>query len=534
MKIYTHATDVFHGSNSQPLLSGAQVKNLEQLYCHSNHIPSYELMQRAGEAAWLLLKSTYPKARRLLILVGPGNNGGDGFEVALHALKAGYQVRLISVVANLATQVKSDAAIAFKKLMDFTGDLIDLSYDIHDISKQLIQGDLIVDAVLGTGIEPPARDNIIKLVDQVNASPLPVLSIDVPSGLNAETGIEIGKAIKANTTLTFIRVKPGLVTAGGSEHCGQLYLANLGTFDTEDTLSESLNSPTSDATTIYPLLTQLDFISPWFKARNNNTHKGNFGRTLIIGGNLGMGGAAILAARAAYRSGSGAVILITRPEHVSAALNATPETMVIGTDDSGNHLAETAINSATSIVIGPGLGQDDWATFWLQKALACKIPTIIDADGLRLAKKIQCNLTGTIITPHPGEAGILLEKEAHEVQQNRYQISQHLQQLTGAVVILKGAGSIIHTGKNIHVCPFGNPAMATAGMGDVLAGVIGALLAQGLSIEQAAIAGTLIHSYAGDLATKNLPVGLIASDVIDQLRLVVSTLPINKTKKQNP
>ena len=243
-----------------------------------------------------------------------------------------------------------------------------------------------------------------------------------------------------------------------------------------------------------------------------------------------MGGAAMLAAAAAYRTGAGAVMLITRTQHVAATLAKYPEVMVIGTDSGvdseSGEFALKALDSATSIVIGPGLGEDAWAKFWLNKVFATMAEKVVDADALRLAKRLNLSLAGTIITPHPGEAAALLQNTkfstAADIQSNRYKAIVMLQQQTKATVILKGSGTLINAAETrepyIGVCAYGNSGMATAGMGDVLAGILGALLSQGMTQQSAAELGTLIHSLAGDTAAAENPVGLMATDLLAEIR----------------
>ena len=500
-----------------PLIKAQLLKQLEDRYCVKYQIPSYQLMQRAGESAWALIQKHYPKSNNVVVVVGPGNNGGDGLEVASLAHQAGRAVTILCSFDPLKHPMQGDAAIAFEKANKYGVPF--KAYHHQDLAN----ADLIVDALLGTGACAPARPNMSEIINAINQSQKPIFSLDIPSGLEADTGCQIDTAVNATNTLSFIALKPGLVTADGKDLCGQLFLATLN-FKSEDLYDKNSHRPS--------FLAHNSQLSCCFAHRRQNSHKGDYGRVLIIGGNIGMGGAVLLASRAACRSGAGAVSLITRPEHVFAALVHTPEVMVIGALDSDNIQANDAIAKASAIVIGPGLGKDDWAQFWLTKILSLKKPTIVDADGLTLAKDLKLDLKHCVITPHPGEAAYLLETSTAKIQQQRYQVSMELQSKMAKIVILKGSGSLICDGTTIHVCPHGNPAMATAGMGDVLAGIIGSFLAQS-EMPNPAFAGMMLHSMAADLATKAHPSGLIASDVIEKIPEALQII-MTKPSRRNP
>ncbi len=523
--------DVYATNNNFSLYSGNEVREIELNYCQQQQISSYQLMERAGIGLWEFIQQRFPEAISILVLTGPGNNAGDGFEIARLAEAAGKKVRLGFVNKNhhLKTYLDSisgDAAIALERIQKQTNLTLEAVESIQDFNV-----DLIIDGILGSGIKAPAREQFIIAIEKINASETDVLSIDIPSGINADSGCIIGAAVKATATLSFIGVKSGLVTAEGKQCSGELYLDELN-LQSKWLHSKSRRQPIQ----LVKLQTEVSQCSKQLLSRTANSHKGSFGRTLIIGGNYGMGGAALLAASAAYRSGSGAVMMITRSEHISAALERNPEIMAIASDDLADvdsiEIALQVLDSASTIVVGPGLGNDDWAEFWLQQALSKDVATVVDADGLRLAKRLEFSLAGTIITPHPGEAKVLIENNPIDnetennllpIQQNRYAAVVALQKLTQAVVILKGAGSLVAaaTGTDeisIKVCPYGNSGMATAGMGDVLAGIIGALLSQGFAKSEAAIIGTLIHSISGDRAAAEQPIGMVASDLMPFIR----------------
>ena len=509
-------TDVYASEKSYYLPLASEVRAAEITYCHQQQIPSYELMDRAGNSLLEFIQNQYPQANNFLVVTGPGNNAGDGFEIARLLNQKGHQVRLrfvskSSTPEDYIKSIKADAKIALTKLLNTQTSIA--AFTVEDC----ISVDLIIDGILGSGIQPPARDEFLTAIQTVNEAKQPVLSIDIPSGLNADTGSEIGCAITANTTLSFIGIKPGQVTAAGKHCCGVLYL---------DELSVGIDSSQlKQQRQLVSLKSELANVDPCLLSRNANSHKGSHGRTLVIGGNHGMGGAALLTASAAYRCGSGAVMMITRSENIFAALEQNPEIMAIASDDLADsesiEIALETFETATSIVIGPGLGNDQWAKFWLEEALSRELPTVVDADALRLAKQLGFSLSETIITPHPGEAKALLGNYPKEIQQDRYNVAIALQEVTDAHVVLKGAGTLITDPERItKVCRYGNSGMATAGMGDVLAGIIGSLLSQGFSKSAAATLGTLIHSLSGDRAASNLPIGLIASDLLVHIRKI--------------
>ena len=336
-----------------------------------------------------------------------------------------------------------------------------------------------------------------------------VLSLDVPSGVDADTGTIVGAAVHAETTVTFIAHKSGLLTGAAVNHVGRLVLADLGAppavFESVPGIGFRISAQAAGR----------------LPTRSKNAHKGHFGHVLVIGGNRGMGGAALLAAGAAMRSGAGLVSLATRPEHVTAALVRHPELMVTGLDDTA--ALPALCDGKSVIIIGPGLGRDEWAQQCLQHAVAAGLPLICDADALNLIAEnavIVPPETPWIVTPHPGEASRLACVATVEVESDRVSWAATLAERYAAVVILKGAGTVIASPSKDDqacICVGGNPGMATGGMGDVLAGLTGALVAQGLSLMEASALGVATHARAGDLAWERYGVGLTATDVMNGL-----------------
>ena len=457
----------------------------------------YVLMQRAGQAAWQCLLQHWPEAQRITVVCGPGNNGGDGYVLARLAHRSG---RAVSVL-HLAEHVPA-SDLAQRACTDYlaVGGYIELFPDA------LPQGDVVVDALFGIGLSRAPDAFATALIDAINAHPGPVLALDVPSGLDADTGSAPGKVIAATCTLQFIVRHAGLNTGDALEHVGLLQLDDL------DVSTDAFDAVSRSAS----LLTQ-DALSYWLFPRRRNSHKGESGRALCIGGDHGSGGAIVLCVEAALRSGAGLVDVATRHAHVPVVLARRPEAMVHAVESSRDLLP--LLSRASAIGIGPGLGQGEWSRAMLQLALEAGKPLVIDADALNLVAGSPSLFSDAILTPHPGEAARLLGTDTASVQRDRLSAAQAIAQRYHAVTVLKGAGTVIAApGEIPRVVEAGNPGMAVGGMGDVLTGVILALRAQGLSAFDAASAGALMHSLAGDLAAEEGERGLLPSDLFPHLR----------------
>lgn len=460
--------------------------------------PGLELMQRAAAAIWRELHGHWPDARRLTVLCGAGNNAGDGYLVALLARRAGWQVQVLAV--SPVQRLRGDAVQAWQLAED-------AGVEVLPWPARLPQDGVLLDALLGTGLQSEVREPFGNAIAAINASGLPVLAVDLPSGLNADTGAIEGKAVRADVTVTFIALKPGLFTAEGPDLVGELSFAPLS------------GLPEHDVAPVLQRLT-LDSCKTLLPKRPKAAHKGMFGHLLLIGGNQGMGGAIMLAAETALRSGAGKVSVATRGEHVTPLLARCPEVMAQGVDDP-SQLAPLLMQ-ATAVVIGPGLGRDDWARQVLEQALQYQLPRILDADALNLLAA-QPRLLGkqTVVTPHPAEAGRMLGCSTALVQRNRLLAVRQLAERFDCAAVLKGVGSLVaDTDASMlpSICVQGNPGMASAGMGDVLSGLVGALLAQGLPAGDAARYAVLLHALAGDRAAQQRgQLGLLASDLIEHI-----------------
>ncbi len=480
------------------LYSAAQVRDLDARLIAAG-TPGFELMQRAAHATWRAIRRRWPEASELTVLAGRGNNAGDGYLVASLAHKTGWQVRVLAVGDPAA--LKGDAALAYAAAS---------GVNIQPWANQAMAG-IVVDALLGTGLQGDVRDPYRSAIEAINASGLPVAAVDIPSGLCADTGHCLGVAVRADLTVTFIGLKMGMLTGDAPDLIGQLIFDDLQA-DKAIVAQAPVTAKRLDKTS-------LPFLAP----RPRTAHKGMYGRVLVIGGDHGFGGAALLSAESALRSGAGMVTLATRTEHVPAALTRMPEIMSAGIH-SANQLV-TLIEAASVLVVGPGLGQGSWGRSLLSAAANADRPQVWDADALNQLATGQVVLPkNSVITPHPGEAARLLGISTQEVQNDRAAAAHALARTFNAVCVLKGSGSLIaDVDGRLALCDRGHPAMATAGLGDVLAGLTGALMAQHMSAFDAACLAVWLHASAGQKIGASGR-GMAASDIIPAIRQLLEEL----------
>jgi hydroxyethylthiazole kinase-like uncharacterized protein yjeF len=468
----------------QRVYSVADVRELDRLAASCGGIESYELMRRAGEAALHVLRRRWPKARALTVVCGAGNNAGDGFVVARLAAAAGFEVRTLTL-APIA-KLKGDASRAAAECAAAGGVL-------EPFAAAAFSGaDVIVDALLGTGVDRAVSGEFRAAIEAMNAASAPVLALDVPSGLDADTGAPQGCAVCAAVTVTFVALKQGLFLGTAVDYVGDLVFAGLGA---APELAEGLR----------PRLERLlpADLSGVRRRRPRSAHKGSNGRLLLVGGAAGMAGAIRLAAEAALRVGAGLVYVATHPDNVTAVLAGRPEIICHGVTAPGD--LDPLIEVADGAVLGPGLGQTDWARALYECVLASSLPLVVDADGLNLLSAAPVARGRWALTPHPGEAARLLGSDTAAVQRDRLASVRELARRFDAVAVLKGAHSLVATpdaDQPPWVCDHGNPGMATGGMGDVLAGVIGSLLVQTRELTTSVRAGVLLHAMAGDAAAR--------------------------------
>jgi NAD(P)H-hydrate epimerase len=491
------------------LYRAEQVRELDRRAIEDAGIKGGELMQRAGQAAFDLLRHEWPGARRIAVMCGSGNNGGDGFVLARLASQAGLDVSVYTLGAN---RTGSDAGDAAEKLAAAGVDIIPWQDGITDLRGFAI----IVDALLGTGLRGEVRDAYRAVIEAMNTSHVPVLSLDIPSGLDADCGRVLGAAVRARATITFIGMKQGLFTADGPDHCGRIVF-------------DGLRVPAEVMTAVQPSAGRmlLEALAHRLAPRRKNVHKGDHGRVLVVGGDHGMMGAAQLAGMAALRSGVGLVRLATRPAHVSSLTAAQPELMCHGIE----HPAELQPLLARSTVIaaGPGLGQADWGRALFGTLLESALPMVVDADALGMLAHEPQRRHDWILTPHPGEAAALLGCTASEIQADRFAAVRAIQARYGGICVLKGVGTLVYGGKDpVGVSTAGNPGMASAGMGDVLTGVVAGLLGQQhdddlwTRLIVAARLGVCVHAAAGDAAARDGQRGLLASDLMPYIHAIVN------------
>ncbi len=476
------------------LYTAEQSRRVDRAAIDDQRLPGPILMARAARAAFSLLLAKTPAPALIQVLCGPGNNGGDGLLLAALAQDRGIPTRVFLI----AGEPRSDDARAAAARARSTG----LELEAFD-ALALIDDGVVVDAMLGTGISGELREEYLEAVNAVNRLAAPVLALDVPTGINSDSGQICGSAVSASWTIIFITRKRGLYTAEGAAYAGEIHHDLLAVLPPAFEVA-------GDACELLQLPREILALP----SRGATSHKGSFGRCLLVGGDRGMGGAIVLAAEAALRTGVGLARVATRGEHLTPLLARLPEAMVSAVEH--RNALMPLLDWADAIVIGPGLGQEPWGEQMLQACLGAGKPLLVDADALNmLSHKDSVVLPpGSVITPHPGEAARLLGESSAAVQADRFAAARRLDERSAAAVVLKGNGSIVSAGGEQAVCGAGNPGMASGGMGDVLSGVIGGLLAQGVPSPAAARLGTLLHAEAGDEAAAAVgQPGLLASDL---------------------
>jgi hydroxyethylthiazole kinase-like uncharacterized protein yjeF len=484
--------------------STAAVRELER-HAIGAGTTGYTLMQRAGAAALASLRRRWPQARAVAVVAGTGNNGGDGWVLARLARETGLDVRALLV--GEASAVKGEAAQALRDLRAVGMNILPFA------ASELAGCDVIVDALLGIGVRAPLSVEQRAAIDVINAQGKDVFAIDVPSGLEPDTGRAL-PAVRAAATITFLALKQGLFLGDGPDQAGALEFDALGI------------APLASLTPSLELL-DVGCLRAALTPRPRQSHKGLFGRVLVIGGGVGMPGAVRLAGESALRVGAGLVTVASRPEHLELVVGARPELMFQGVE-SGADLTPALIQ-AEVIVIGPGLGRSNWAQELLQTVLAktrAEQRLVLDADALNLiaATDLRCR-NNWVLTPHPGEAGRLLGISSDVVQADRSAALAELTRTRGGIVVLKGASTLVGCQDEVsRLCPYGNPGMAVPGMGDVLAGAIAGLLAQQEDSFLATCAAVYAHAAAGDQCAMHGIRGMLALEVSAQLRAVLSRL----------
>lgn len=487
------------------LFTSQQTRTIDALVIERTPVAGAELMRRAGRACFQALVARWPRAKTIAVFCGTGNNGGDGYVLAKLLLTEGRRVR-VHQLGGASTGERGLRGDALQAQEDYLAAGGAVAAD----GERSAPADVVVDALFGTGMNRPLDDAAQAWVTAVNASGAPVLSVDVPSGLNADTGAPCPRAVRADATVTFIAHKRGMYTAWGRDCCGEIVFDDLGA---DAGLFEQVE-PAARLVGLGDLIQRLP-------RRRDNVHKGDFGHVLVIGGGPGMAGAARLAGEAALRTGAGKVSVAAAADNVAGIVAACPALMVHGVIPADGAF-DALLKRADVVAIGPGLGCDDWGRALLTKTLEARLPKVVDADALNLLAMEPASCDEWVLTPHPGEAGRLLGLTAAAVGADRFAAAEGIAARFGGVCLLKGSGTVIHSREGALVCAGGNPGMASAGMGDVLSGVVAALIAQGLPLPAAAALGACVHAEAGDRAAAGAPRGLIASDLMPQLRACVN------------
>jgi ADP-dependent NAD(P)H-hydrate dehydratase / NAD(P)H-hydrate epimerase len=479
--------------------SASQVRELERRAI-AGGIPGYELMCRAGASALRVVQTRWPRARRVVVYCGAGNNGGDGYALARFARGAGLDAAIVSLIPldrlqGEAAQAAQDCRAAGVAIHAFGG----------PAAPAAGAADVLVDALLGIGANREVAGDFAAAIAALNDAGAPVLALDVPSGLHADTGLPLGSAVRAAVSLTFIGLKPGLFLGAGCDHTGEIELADLGV-------------PESFGRDMAPVLTRLTGadLDRALPPRPRSAHKGTSGRLLLLGGAPGMPGAIRLAAEAALRTGAGLAYVAAHRDSAPVVLAGRPEVICRAVDSAGDLGA--LLDLADGVVVGPGLGTSAWARQLWRRVLETELPLVVDADGLNLLAEAPVARGRWVLTPHPAEAARLLGVGTHEVQHDRLAAVRELAARYDAVAVLKGACSLVATPAGVAVCDRGNPGMATAGMGDVLAGVLGALVVQTRDLAGSARAGVLLHALAGDDAARDGERGTLAGDLLPHLK----------------
>ncbi len=485
------------------IYSVAAVREMDRTTIEDHGVPGYTLMTRAGEAAVREAVECFPNARRWQVVCGAGNNGGDGYVVARLASQQGIVVSVLALVDP--EKLTGDAATAWGDFAADGGAVLPWSGELD------AEADLLVDGILGSGLERDVGGEFAAAVNAFDEHAAPVLALDIPTGINGDTGAVMGNAVRADLTVTFVGLKQGLFLGDAPGYCGRVRFAGL---DIPESYREGIDAA----------YRRVDdgLLATSLAPRARAAHKGDFGHVLVVGGGEGMPGAVRLAGEAALRAGAGRVSIATHPSHAAIIVASRPELMSHAISVPSD--LEPLLDKADVIAFGPGLGQSEWAKALYELLANDGRPAVWDADALNLLALAPGRAPHRVITPHPGEAATLLGAGTADIQGDRPTALNGLVEKYGGTAVLKGAGTLVSSATYAStLCTSGNPGMASPGMGDVLTGIIAALIAQGLDPENAAAVGVEAHARAGDRAAAAGERGLVASDLLSELRAVLNT-----------
>jgi NAD(P)H-hydrate epimerase len=534
-----------------PVLSRSQMRAFDKCAIEDCHVPGVVLMENAGRGAADVLSAMiaadkrprvrarravfptrhvrapgqpaeYPLEARVVVVCGTGLNGGDGFVVARHLLARGAEVSV--VVTGSVERITGEARINHDAFIDLGGTCVELPNEapLDPLVHELASADFVVDAIFGTGLDRPVQGRLMTVIDTINACKARTVALDIPSGLDADSGSPLGTAVRADDTVTFGHLKVGLLTPDGARLAGRVHVVDLGVPDARilDLVGHSAE-----------VLDPID-VGAYFIPREPNVHKHAAGNVLVIAGSPGKLGASKLTARAAMRAGAGLVTLCTWPESAAAIESQTMEIMSARIDpaDIAGSL-DRAVEGRHVVAIGPGLGLDDKARRAVDHVvLHWDGLKVVDADAITCfvgrAKELEHAKGNIVLTPHPGELGRLLGRTGQEIEQDRFGAVAQAVKMTRATVVLKGARTIIGTpeGKTF-VAVAGNPSLATAGSGDVLTGIIAALGCT-MRADRATCAGVLVHAMAADKWSMRTGSdrGLLAGEIAEMVPEIVAEL----------
>lgn len=512
------------------LVTASQMRSLDKAATEKYGIVPLDLMERAGKGVADLVVRHFPKRCKVIIFTGKGNNGGDGLVAAGYLVDYGYSVTIC--LLSPWTDFSPDARVNWDELAGKNVDIIDIvsESDLRKEHTRLSCADVVVDAIFGTGLSSEVTGKYRAVIEYINSLSKPVVAVDIPSGLSADTGQPLGVAVRARFTAALGALKVGLVTATGMEYAREVELIDIGI------PAELLDN----ADTGYELVTP-EMIAGFLPSRKRSSHKGDFGHLLVVAGSVGKIGAGLLSCRAALRVGAG-LVTYALPETAYVKFDTkSPEVMYEGiADDGKGRFTRSSLPSLRALLqtrdvlaIGPGIGTDrDTAVAVSELVKRSLVPVIIDADGLNCIADtisvLDSHKGGIIMTPHPGEMSRLNGMPVKKIQTDRINVARTFARTHKLYLVLKGARTVISTPDGrIYINPTGNPGMATAGTGDVLTGMIGGLIAQNMSIENAVVAAVYVHGLAGDIAAKEMTErGMIASDVINCIPKALRTLDL--------
>jgi hydroxyethylthiazole kinase-like uncharacterized protein yjeF len=506
------------------LVTASHMQDLDRRTITDGGIQGIDLMENAGTGAAELLILSFPEVRTgwVAVLAGRGNNGGDGFVIARHLMNAGISTKVY--LFSSRDDVTGDARTNLERWLDMGGELLEIRHkgNVSRVKKELATAHLFVDAIFGTGLQRAVTGDVKTVISLINSLPIPVMAVDIPSGLDATTGKVLGTAIRADLTTTFGLAKIGEVIEPGRQYVGRLAVVDIGipqTFIDEADIKTHLIDPEE---------LNLSLLDP----RPPDAHKGDYGHLCVLAGSPGKTGAAAMICQGALRIGAGLVTL-----GIPASLNPILEAKLTEAmteplpDVPAGYLSSDALKhirqllkGKTACALGPGIStQPQVQELLLELITRVPVPLVIDADGITavaLRPEILKECKNTIVlTPHPGEMARLIGTTTKKVQEDRIGVAKAFATTYNCIVVLKGNRTVIATpDERIYINPTGNPGMASGGVGDVLTGIIGGLMAQGLSPVDAVLWGVYLHGMAGDLAVQTIgEISLIAGDIIDYI-----------------